>query len=554
MRRVLYVSLAGIAVAAVVSVAAEERIDQDVYWKIRQEATGNSKILATLHALTDVYGPRLTGSPNLKAAGEWAIEQMHTWGMKNGHLEPWDWGRPGWTNERLAAHIVSPVKDALVLEAQAWTPGTNGVARGQALQMTLPERPTRDVLNDYLDRFKAAVKEKIVLVGAPQRVLVTFNPPALRREDADVLNQLNQAPAQGPQQQQQQQQGPSDGQPQPLTNNQIQEQLNQFLVANGALVRVNDAGRDHGQIRAFGRPGVAQETNFDLAKAPPTVVMRNEDYGRIWRLLSDGRVVELEFDIVNRIHPEGRTAYNVIAEIPGTDKADEVVMLGGHLDSWHSGTGATDNAIGCAVTMEAARILMAIGAKPRRTVRVALWSGEEQGLFGSQAYVREHFGMVEEPKPEHAKFAGYINIDTGTGRARAMTVFGPPEAGAILRETLAPLSDLGILGATTTRSRQRGGTDSTSFNEAGLPGINVLQDPIEYQSYTWHTNLDTYERIVEDDVKKSAIAIAAAVYHLATREEQLPRFTTETMPRRQQQQQQPQPAPPAPVQTGATNP
>ncbi len=383
---------------------------------------------------------------------------------------------------------------------------------------------------------------------------MTFNPPALRREDADVLNQLNQAPAQGPQQQQQQQQGPSDGQPQPLTNNQIQEQLNQFLVANGALVRVNDAGRDHGQIRAFGRPGVAQETNFDLAKAPPTVVMRNEDYGRIWRLLSDGRVVELEFDIVNRIHPEGRTAYNVIAEIPGTDKADEVVMLGGHLDSWHSGTGATDNAIGCAVTMEAARILMAIGAKPRRTVRVALWSGEEQGLFGSQAYVREHFGMVEEPKPEHAKFAGYINIDTGTGRARAMTVFGPPEAGAILRETLAPLSDLGILGATTTRSRQRGGTDSTSFNEAGLPGINVLQDPIEYQSYTWHTNLDTYERIVEDDVKKSAIAIAAAVYHLATREEQLPRFTTETMPRRQQQQQQPQPAPPAPVQTGATNP
>ena len=554
MRRVLYVSLAGIAVAAVVSVAAEERIDQDVYWKIRQEATGNSKILATLHVLTDVYGPRLTGSPNLKAAGEWAIEQMHTWGMKNGHLEPWDWGRPGWTNERLAAHIVSPVKDALVLEAQAWTPGTNGVARGQALQMTLPERPTRDVLNDYLDRFKAAVKGKIVLVGAPQRVLVTFNPPALRREDVDVLNQLNQAPAQGPQQQQQQQQGPRDGEPQPLTNNQIQEQLNQFLVANGALVRVNDAGRDHGQIRAFGRPGVAQETDFDLAKAPPTVVMRNEDYGRIWRLLSDGRVVELEFDIVNRIHPEGRTAYNVIAEIPVTDKADEVVMLGGHLDSWHSGTGATDNAIGCAVTMEAARILMAIGAKPRRTVRVALWSGEEQGLFGSQAYVREHFGMVEQPKPEHAKFAGYINIDTGTGRARAMTVFGPPEAGAILRETLAPLSDLGILGATTTRSRQRGGTDSTSFNEAGLPGINVLQDPIQYQSYTWHTNLDTYERIVEDDVKKSAIAIAAAVYHLATREEQLPRFTTETMPRRQQQQQQPQPAPPAPVQTGATNP
>ncbi|MGH9253893.1 MAG: M20/M25/M40 family metallo-hydrolase [Vicinamibacterales bacterium] len=563
MRKLLHVSLAGVAVAAVVSVAAEERIDHEVYWKIRQEAIGNSKILQTVHFLTDVYGPRLTGSPNLKAAGEWAVEQMHAWGLKNGQLEPWDWGRPGWTNERLSAHIVSPVKDALVTEVQAWTPGTNGAVRGQALQLTLPERPTHDVLTAHLDQLKATVKGRIVLVGAPQQVRVTFNPPALRREDADVLSQLTQPPAQGGQQQQQQQ-AQRDGQPRPLTNNQIQEQLNQFLVANGALVRVNDAGRDHGQIRAFGRPGVAQEANFDLAKAPPTLVMRNEDYGRIWRLLAGGRSVELELDIVNRIHPEGRTAYNVIAEIPGTDKADEVVMLGGHLDSWHAGTGATDNAIGCAVTMEAARILAAIGVKPRRTVRVALWSGEEQGLLGSQAYVREHFGMVEQPKPEHAKFAGYINIDTGTGRARAMTVFGPPAAGTILREALAPLSDLGVLGATTTRNRQRGGTDSTSFNEAGLPGINVMQDPIEYGSYTWHTNLDTYERIVEEDVKKSAIAIAAAVYHLAMRDEQLPRFTAEEMPRRpgqqQQQQQQPQvpttsqPAQAQPAQTGAVNP
>ena len=249
MRRLSYLLLAGIAVVAVASVAAQERVDQGVYWKIRQEATSNSKILQTLHMLTDVYGPRLTGSPNLKAAGEWAIEQMHAWGMKNGHLEPWDWGKPGWTNERLSAHIVSPVKDALVVEALAWTPGTNGVARGQALQVILPERPTGDTLTAYLDGLKAAVKGKVVLVGAPQQVLVTFNPPALRREDADVLSQLNQPPPQGPQQQQQQQQ--RNGQPQTLTNNQIQEQLNQFLVANGALVRVNDAGRDHGQIRAF---------------------------------------------------------------------------------------------------------------------------------------------------------------------------------------------------------------------------------------------------------------------------------------------------------------
>ena len=214
--------------------------------------------------------------------------------------------------------------------------------------------------------------------------------------------------------------------PQPLTNNQIQEQLNQFLAANGAVVRINDAGRDHGQIRAFSNAA------YDVAKAPPTVVMRNEDYGRIWRLLTDKRSVELEFDVVNRAHPEGRTSYNVVAEIPGSDKADEVVMLGGHLDSWHAATGATDNAIGCAVMMEAARILVTIGVQPRRTIRVALWSGEEQGLLGSPAYVKEHFGTAEEPKPAHEKFAGYFSIDNGTGRTRGMTVFGPPAAGAIL--------------------------------------------------------------------------------------------------------------------------
>jgi Zn-dependent M28 family amino/carboxypeptidase len=207
-------------------------------------------------------------------------------------------------------------------------------------------------------------------------------------------------------------------------------------------------------------------------------------------------------------------------------------MLGGHLDSWHAATGATDNAIGCAVTMEAARILSAIGVKPRRTIRLALWSGEEQGLFGSKAYVREHFGTFEEPKPDFSKFAGYVNIDSGTGRVRAMTVFGPSTAATILTEALAPLRDLGVLGATTSRSRASGSSDHTSFNEAGLPGINVTQDPIQYDSHTWHSNLDTYERIVEDDVKKAATVIASVVYHLAMRDEQLPRFSKDEMPRR----------------------
>ncbi len=446
--------------------------------------------------------------------------------MQDGRLEPWDWGNPGWLNERLSAHIVSPVKDHLVAEALGWTPGTNGPVRAAAVQITLPVRPTKEQLAAHLDALKSTVEGKIVLVGAHQRVLVTFNDPPERRDDREVLQTLSAPPPGAPAQ------GPARGTPpspqspgpQVLSNVQITEQLYQFLKENGVPVRVNDAGRDHGQIRAFGN------NTYDPAKAIPTVVLRNEDYGRISRLLASGQTVELEFDISNGIYPEGRVSYNTVAEIPGA--TDEVVMLGGHLDSWHAATGATDNAIGCAVVMEAVRVLKAIGVKPRRTIRVALWSGEEQGLRGSRAYIRQHFGTFEEPKPAFTTFAGYVNIDYGTGRARSMTVFGPSAAATVVREAIAPFKDLGVLGATNTRSRQGGGSDHAAFNEAGLPGINVLQDPLEYDSHTWHSNLDTYERIVEEDVIKSAIVLAATVYHLAMRQDPLPRFSHDEMPRR----------------------
>ncbi len=531
-------TLLGVCVALVLGVTgliAQERPDEAMLWKIRQEATNRSQILQTVHVLTDVYGPRLPGSPNLKAAGEWAVQQMTSWGLKNGRLEPWDFGRAGWANERVTAHLTSPVKDALVVEVLAWTPGTTGVARGQAVQITLPTRPNATDMATFLQGIKSTISGKIVLVGPHQSVPVTFNGVPLRREDADVVALLNAPPAQGPGGGGPPQQRADDPQ-RPLTNAQIQEQLNQFLLTNGALVRINDAGRDHGQIRAFDNP------TRDITKAPPTVVMRNEDYGRISRLLADKRQVELEFEIVNRSYPEGRTAYNAIAEIPGTDKADEVVMLGGHLDSWHAATGATDNAIGCSVMMEAVRILTAIGAKPRRTIRVALWSGEEQGLLGSQAYVRQHFGTFEDQKAEYSKLSAYFNMDSGTGRIRGLTAFGPAATGDVLRQATASFKDLGMLGATTTRSRGAGGTDSTSFNAAGLPGINTVLDPIQYQTYTWHTNLDTYERIVEDDVKKAAIVIAGAVYHLAMRDELLPRFSKDEMPRSLAPPPPPQPA------------
>jgi hypothetical protein len=309
-----------------------------------------------------------------------------------------------------------------------------------------------------------------------------------------------------------------------LTARQINTQIDDFLVANKAAVRIDDAGRWNGIVTA------PNNRTYDATKQPPTLVMRNDDYGRIVRVLADGTPVTLEVNIANKWYPDGTTSYNVIAEIPGTDKKNEVVMLGGHLDSWHVATGATDNAIGCAQMMEAARILKALGVQPRRTIRVALWSGEEEGLLGSLAYVERHFGTVENPKPEFATLDAYLNVDTGTGRIRGAGVFGPAEAAKILRDALAPFKDLGVAGASATASRATGGTDSTSFNHAGLPGIGFGQDAIDYNPHTHHTNLDTYERIIEEDVKGNAIVIAATLYQIAMRDEMMPRFPADKMP------------------------
>src|ERR1044071_3019932 len=496
----------------------------DLLSRIRKEAMERSQIMKTMHMFTDVYGPRLTSSPNHKAAAEWAVKQMTAWGLENAHLEPWDFSHPGWLNERLTAHLISPVKDPLVCEVLAWTPSTKGTVQAKALQLVPPARATQEQMDIFLNNYKTKVRGKIVLIGKPASIPVNLNPPAKRMTDEQAQDRFgpNARPFTFPQASPTP--TPAPDAPRPLTNRQIAEQLDAFLKANGAEVRVNDAGREFRQIRAF------NNQTFDVNKAIPTVVMSNEDFGRISRILNDGTEVVLEFNIVNRVYPEGATSYNTIGEIRGSDKADEVIMLGGHLDSWHAATGATDNAIGCTIMMEAARILKTLGVKPRRTIRVALWSGEEQGLLGSQAYVKEHFGSFEEKKPGYEKFGGYFNIDSGTGRVRGASVFGPPEAASIMRDILAPFKDDGVAGAVPSRSRRLGGSDNTSFNQAGLPGIGMGQDPIEYNSATWHTNLDTYERIIEDDVKTSAIVIAAAIYQLAMRDEMLPRFTKETMP------------------------
>jgi len=575
-----------------------ERIDQDVNARIRKEGMDNSQIMKTMHYLTDVYGPRLTGSPNHENAAKWAVKQMESWGFKNGKLEPWDFGtiagskvvREGWLNEKATGHIIAPVKDNLVFEVLAWTPSTKGTVTAQAINIVAPQGPiveappagagapagggddvaaalaalaaaargggqgggrggvqrlgpTEADVKAYLASLAPKIKGAIVLMGAPTVVPFQEVAPAKRTADDVAKARYNPDPnaaaaagGRGGRQGNPPAAAPAGAGgrgaatpatppagPVRLTPAQVNTMINDFVLANAA-VRINDAGREHGQIRAF------NGTAYDLTQNLPTVVMRNEDYGRIARILADGTPVTLEFNIQNKTFPLGKTSYNAIAEIPGTDKADEVVMLGGHLDSWHSATGATDNAIGCAVMMEAARILQAIGVKPRRTIRVALWGGEEQGLLGSKAYVEQHFGTAENPKPEFAKFNGYFNVDGGTGRIRGGSIFGPPEAGQILGQFFKQFEDLGVYGATTTTSRNPGGTDSTSFNAAGLPGIGLNQDTIEYNSHTWHTNLDTYERIVEADVKKSAVAIASALYHIAMRDQMLPRFAPGQMP------------------------
>jgi carboxypeptidase Q len=504
--------------------AVAQTIDPAINDKIRAEEKDHSQIMHTMHYLADVYGPRLTGSPNHKAAADWAVKEMTSWGFANAHLEAWDFGHPGWVNERSSGYALSPFHDQLTFKVLAWTPSTNGTVTAQVFQLIPPERPNKDQLTAYLDSVKDKVKGRIVLVGKAEIIPVVLEPTPRRMDDkaaAERFDPKNPNAGQfGPRNAAQQTPDP----PGTLKPAEINTQIDEFLLANGAVMRANDARMGNGRIRAF------QNRTYDPAKVVPTVVLRNEDFGRITRTLADGVPVELEFNIQNRIYPEGKTSFNTVAEIPGTDKKDEVIMLGGHLDSWHSATGATDNAIGCAIMMEAARILKSIGVKPRRTIRVALWSGEEEGLLGSQAYVKQHFGTFEDPRPEYATFDGYFNIDSGTGRVRGLSVFGPPEDGDILRQVVAPFSDLGVAGAIANKSRRLGGTDSTSFAQSGLPGIGMGQDPIEYFTDTWHTNLDTYERIIPEDVQKAAIVAAAAIYQLAMRDEMLPRFAKTDMP------------------------
>lgn len=536
-----------------------------MYAQIRAEETNHSKIMWIIHEVADVYGPRVTGTPNLKAADDWALHTMSSWGLTNTHLEPWTFQPPsaatpvpGWENMELSAEAVSPFHGQLMVKPLAWTPSTNGVVTAQVVRLdppglappsgagfnffggappppepkwaappmppaakpAEPKQPTQAELDAYLNSMKDKVHGAIVFVGKHVQVAEDMNPAPMRRPEDEWKSRFdakNPRPFRFPEQ-------PKlpEGQ---LTRGEVSRQVDQFLVDNGALVRVNDAGRAHGIIVA------QQNGTYDWTRAVPTLVMRNEDYGRISRTMDDGAAVTLRINIQNKEYPEGATAYNAIGEIPGTDKKDEIVMLGGHYDSWHDATGATDNGIGSSMMLEAVRILSALHVKPRRTIRIALWSGEEEGLLGSLAYVQQHFGSFENQKPEYAKLDAYFNIDSGTGKPRGAGVFGPEGAADMVREAMMPFEDWGFVGVLKSDSRRTGGTDSTSFNNAGLPGIGLAQDSFDYGSFTHHTNLDTYERIYEEDVREGAVEIASAVYALAMADEMVPRFKDSEMPK-----------------------
>jgi carboxypeptidase Q len=547
-----------LALAVTCVLLAQDKVDEATTAKFRSEELEHSQIMHIEHMLTDRYGPRMTGTPNHEAAVDWVIAETTKWGMKNAHKEPWNFNRAGWLNERAWGFIDAPVRENLKFEVLGWTPSTKGTVTGSAVQLEAPhgppvppptaeeaaaaggrggrggrggpqfEGPTQAEMDAWIAANKDKVRGKMVMLGKAAVIPVDFNEPAKRRPDDQVKAQYENPNGGGGRRGGAGGGGGGRGRGEAgngrLTARQAADQIDAMLIANGALVRMNDAARAMGIIVA------QQHAAYDVTKTIPTVILRNDDYGRIERLLADGDDVKLEFTIANHSYPEGKTSYDVVAEIPGSDKASEIVMLGGHLDSWHSATGATDNGIGSSIMLEAARLIQSMGLKPRRTVRVALWSGEEEGLLGSLAYVKEHFGTAENPKPEFAKLDCYFNVDSGTGRLRGASVFGPPEAATTLRGVLALFTDWGVFGVSTTNSRATGGTDSTSFNNAGLPGVGFQQDPIEYGSLTHHTNLDTYERIIPQDVKEAAAEVAAAVWQVANRDQMIPRFTKDAMP------------------------
>jgi carboxypeptidase Q len=502
--------------------AGGEKVDLEMMKKIRAEGLDRSKVMDTLSWLTDVHGPRLTGSPQLKAANEFTMKRLTEWGLENAHLEAWGPFGKGWTLERFSAQVIEPNPFPLIAFPKAWTPGTNGSVSGEAMMVTIQSEA------DF-DKYRGNLKNAFVMINPMREVKAHFKAQGARLTEEDLWKMASDEA-----------EGGRQYSPEILARARAERAFapkrTAFLKSEG-VAGILDSGRAGDGGTLFVQQGGSAMRPDEV----PSVVVAIEHYGRITRMLEKGIKVKLEMNTQVKYHEQDNMAYNTIAEIPGTDKKDEIVMLGAHLDSWHGSTGATDNAAGCSVVMEAVRILKTLGVQPRRTIRVALWTGEEQGLYGSSAYVAKHFGERKplppaagqedlpsfmrqrgplETKAEHSKLAGYFNLDNGTGKIRGVYLQGNEAVRPIFRAWLAPFRDLG---AATLTINNTSGTDHLSFDGVGLPGFQFIQDEIEYDTRTHHTNMDSYERIQPDDMKQASVIMAAFIYNAAMRDEKLPR-------------------------------
>ncbi|HEY1494038.1 MAG TPA: M20/M25/M40 family metallo-hydrolase [Candidatus Solibacter sp.] len=521
------VGIAGIlGVCLLLRAADTERVDLGVLHRIKSEAFArNSQVMDTLFYLTDVYGPRLTGSPNINHAADWSVKKLQEWGMVNVKTEKWGPFGRGWAATRFSAMMKEPEFQPLIGFQQPWSPGTNGPVSGQAV-MAVITGP------DDLEKFKGKLKGKIVLSAAMHASQLNEDPLSHRLTDAE-LDSAATAP------------DPSMGNPAMLplgfsrpgagrgpaaapgrgaaggrgaNPRAFRAQLNKFLTDEGVLVVVSPGnGPDGGTIMG----SAAGSQNPEEALPPPSVLVTNEHYNRIARLIEKNIPVTVEFDLGAKF-TDPCDSFNLVAEIPGTDPNAGFVMLGGHFDSWTGGTGATDNAAGAAVAMEAMRILKTLDLKMPRTIRLGLWTAEEQGLLGSRAYVKEHFADPADmkPKPEHAKLAGYFNLDNGSGKVRGIYIQDNDQVRPVFESWVAPLKDLGV---TTLTIRNTGSTDHMSFDGVGLPAFQFIQDPLEYGTRTHHSNMDVYDHLQSGDLEQASAVMAWFVYNTATRPEMLPR-------------------------------
>ncbi len=500
-----------------VPTAEAESVDWTMVNRIRDEGIHRSEVMAILEHLTDEIGPRLTGSPQMAEANDWTRQQLADWGLENAHLDAFEFGR-GWSFTRASVHMLAPEEMPLMALPVAWTPGTGKAVRGEVEKIKIESE------KDF-EKYRDKLAGKILFVD-DSRELRDASEPAIKRYTDSELDDLEvfEIPGDRPSFRQRMRK-----------RWRFRQQLNDFLVEEKALATVRISSRDGGLIRVMG--GGSREP--DGNPGVPSLMMAAEQYNWIVRLLDKKVTVKLEIDVRSRFHDDDTLAYNTIAEIPGSEPG--LVMAGAHLDSWHTGTGATDNASSCAVVMEAVRILQALGVRPRRTIRVALWSGEEQGLLGSRAYVEKHFGEISysddpelqdlplrmrdpegevEVKPAHEHFSVYFNLDNGAGKLRGIWAQENAAAVPIFEAWLEPFHDLG---ADTVTTRNTYGTDHQAYEAVGLPGFQFIQDGLDYRSRTHHTNFDTLDHVVREDLIQASIVMASFLYHAAMRDEAIPR-------------------------------